>query len=344
MDWTVTDWPAQAGKALPTVAVFNEFISAIRERQAILGQSPLLSLIASPPPSPAYSAGVVAALQQWIETNLTAFVQSHTAGARYPTTQYDAAASIPVYSGLDDLLTRVGAGAVVGGVRTWRRYRDLSGANLGGQCQSADLILTCIFSDLMKAVNGLIWTRQLEGGSLWANAENWNGFGSGYISWPAAQAIAVATYALNGPGGIIWTYAGGGSAGDNADPMRAQLMMRLSRALVNLPAGCPAVAVDWHVYPRVFFPTNAVFDPLGELDATGNPLAQTAWQRWRTQAFSANAALYHSADTLPGNHAQPPWCGDPTASAACRGFGIQSLGDTRALLRWDVDGGLVYVA
>jgi len=85
MAWTITDWTN--GPDWSSLTNVNDFISAVRERQIALGQTPSPSLAVAG--DDVQLASLWRGLQSWVEDNYQAFAVSHDAGVKRAATYYD---------------------------------------------------------------------------------------------------------------------------------------------------------------------------------------------------------------------------------------------------------------
>ena len=348
MAWPITDWTTNPDWA--AIANINAFIGAVRERQSALddAQTPALANVGDD----VQLASLWAGLQQWVEDNYAAFVQSHDAGVKRATTYHDDK-DHDAYATLAALLTAAGAGAA-----NWRRYTthpDDGGSDLGGQMQAGDIIGPWVFEDLQKALNAMVWTQNSITYIDGASGGRYRGDRGTGSTWAVSKAGAEADWHALGFGpheGPIAGTAGKWSYPLQSDDWQAHGERRTRKCKLWSAIGTGINrAIDWHVYTIAARYSSIgwsgqveTFDANGEVDASSNPITQDAWHRWRTESPAADVAQPESTDYIAAVLTTfPNWCQEPHTggNADLQAQGWQT-GNHWAKVRWDVAGGFDY--
>ena len=158
-----------AGATMQNLAFVNELLTAYSEHRQVLGQSAVAPLVTA---NTIQSSDFWAAMQGWVESNLTSFVD-HTATIAGET-------AVPMWT-VANFKTQSGLTGSGTGNGMWRRLTGDSWANWTdyasaiftyGGCQPSDVKGPWLIQDLETALLNLLWTTSSSGDSA---------TGAGYI-------------------------------------------------------------------------------------------------------------------------------------------------------------------
>ena len=369
MGWSTTDWtPGNIQQYA------NEFWEAIKERKIIMGQD--VSSFHIPTAGAQIQAASVSAptsptgtfsfrwLQDWLFdwANIGMFRRSHDANGD----------PIPAPTDGDELYAVTNWGpysllASVSGIPAKNQFRrattwptdwtdwndpaySLGKIELYSPWQTGDILGPWIPADIQSAINKLVWRL---GSRRWTNnGENnrWEGQTSYYREgrdWDEAKAEAEADYQeVGSQGNYFECYSAGArwyvprNTGYDAKLKRSWGWLEVydmpDDFAREVDWGFPALMYqsdDWSGYPMWDANGDAVVEGNNWLGTTVHAASSGTSYMWPT-AVGNNVTPEDYPNWLPGNPNVDPWI-------HTRGYGVYTA---RTLIRWNVAGGLTYIA
>lgn len=343
--WTTTDW-ADADWA--AIAVIQDFVKSVREKQSILGQT-LMDI-------PAVGADVQdhafwETLQQWIIDYCPLFQRSHgDDGVEYTFPQ--TATYPPTMWTLATLCTAAGISGT--SFRRYTTHPDDSGTELYGVMQAGDIIGPWIMEDLQKMLNMLVWTTACDTGTGYTHDTSWTdallqgsaGFGGYYLdaggAWDAAMTDASGDYPEGGYGGEPQgEYVYGITYDVPPDGWAADAWTNTNHRFGHITTTLPTAIkrdIAWSCYVEETDGA-ATFTPVG-FDSFGAGYVEDDFNIWKTDPGDAAASPTSSIREGKETPACPTWTGVP--GLVFEGVGYQVVGLPLAYLNWHVTDGLEY--
>ena len=349
------------------LAIVNAFVAAHNERSLALNllTEPLASYTTE---HHAQSLQVWRwQFQQWINANYVGFApRKRKVGAAWELwpapAYYTGEAALPSWAVLGWAAFCESAGCSASGFRRvpagnswpadWRNLGDPAYAF--GMIQAGDLIGPWIIDDLYRMFNEMVWTVRTHDWEI-TSEEECAVIGEGVdAAWSQAVAGAEDMYPWPWPAAVQSPQASTLGWKDDQPPYSYVADIGRNRAMAAIDGVWTArkKEADWYVLPAAPGVTGGVFDAYA--DPPDSPSETTfgelLWHLWRTELppttddadFRSGAQLgEYGGRPAPGRDAGA-WCAEPGALAPTqRGWRGD---DWRVVLRWDVTGGLAYVA
>ena len=329
MGWS-HDWSSSPSPAV-SLALVNEFMTAVRQRDAIVAGAPtgdFTDLAAEDIAQDGGGAGGdwpmgwIYKLQAWVELNYMAFVKPRGEAG------YDGEADQGYFGDLADLFSEAGLGH-----EDWRRYtvHPADGGEVAyGRAEAADVAGTWLFHDLQAVLNVLIETAHTASWYAQGETNDFGGAANDVEGWAAAKAAAEADWS----GGTLnespaaWTY--GVDRGGTPQLFNAELHRTAAYAYVLGVWDGVERAVDW------YFASEKIYAPFVDtifFDANGDDVLEDQLSHWLTDADPAGTAFYSS--TKLGTTAKPAWCAEPTGGhSIIRGYQKKVTSPADVVIRW----------
>lgn len=325
MAWTTTSW--SAGCATISVALLNEFESAVNERQRALDGNLAFD------PLTAQGATVDharwEAMQQWVEDNLTSFIVSHDAGTKRSAGYYDNKATIDYYANLAAVFSAAGLGTA-----TWRAYTTHptdAGADQARQVDTADIMGHWNPEDLQKVLNVLVWTGERSSSIVDGDhnySVGWN------ADWPTAKGICEAAWPTATTGTVLIEGTTAGSLWEgplykaeagHADVQHAAVVGNYSKS-----------KVEYYLIPIANY---RVFDGQGDWAGEDEDKYNLMETLTNNDGDGAPATATMTFTKLFDHTVFPPnWCAQPNGGDTAKGY---ETGEGFVVL-WNVTDGFDY--
>ena len=333
MGWS-HDWSSSPSPAV-TLALVNEFMTAVRQRDAIVAGEPtggFADLAAEDiaqdggGASLEWPQGWIYELQLWVEHNYMAFVKPRGEAG------YDGEADQGYFGDLADLFSEAGLGH-----EEWRRYtvHPSDGGEVAyGKAAAADAAGTWLFHDLQAVLNVLIETARTASWSAQGETNSYVGYDAfpmGTEGWAQAKAAAEADWTGTSVNSTPAASTYGIDLGGTPQEFGASLARTAAYAHILGVWDGVERAVDWYFASEKIY---APFVDTIEFDAYGDDVIEDVLSHWLTDADPAGTDFYSS--TKLGATTKPtPWCAEPTGGQSIiRGYQRQVTSPADVVIRW----------
>jgi hypothetical protein len=348
MAWT--GLPATQSTDWSSISFCSQFWAAVRERKMAIGESTAdwdlpaagadVQDMGTAEPTGVTDEFSVWVLQDWIETNCTAFVATLDASSNPITTAtYDGGTADPEMWTWQRAVDRV-----LGG-NGWTRRTEIGTS--WGKVTAGDYFASHLWNELSSVLNELVWTLLWTGDEWDADGEtNHAGvtegllyaFGTG-ANWAAAKTSSESEYANQASEDRVpRAYSRGDELAGGT--YNARLDRRYSYNVASNLSTDFAKAIDFFIWPRDF-PRG--WHAHGESWTSG---------QWAFHAASTGAAADSAVlSSVIGDTAltQPTWCSEPTyPNGEGHGWQVGREGGPPqssaafAIVRWNVTNGFTY--
>jgi len=341
-NWSIIDWTTNPYWSELTNV--NDFISAIRERQTAIGDTPLMGLKAEG--EDVQLASVWADMQQWIIDHYNDFAISHAAGMRHPVDYYDAAGNVQHYANLAALFSA--AGLSTSTFRAYATHPDDGGSDLSHKLTSGEIIGPWIFEDIQKCLNAMIWQQGDVGWDGTASKYGEAGLQFGWLDpnhpgpWAVVKTDVEADWDVVTPGDYApWATTRARFNFDGDYGAYATRLRSRCRCVDNLGTGISR-AIRWFVWATA--PPIYNEGDVTEWHNNGETrISEDAWACWLVDSPSSDVTNPFSSDSLgdPAALPFPAWCQEPTADPGDRQDTTKGweIDYDNCLVQWDVANG-----
>ena len=318
------------------VAIHNEFIAALVERQTVLVQSTADAVVAGDVAQDTALGGgggkhSLIEIVTWINGGCSLFVQNRVTTTGAAITDYDGAATIDMWTAANLWRTVNGNADNSGGPPCY--LVGVGGDAVYRTPQAGDVLRAETFIAVQDALNLLVWT---SAGGTWGSASAYTGGSGEQASCAEAKAAAIADWHSWIASGYpyAYCYATYSSYWDYYD---AGMGRASAYSTVSFNSAPCAAALDFYTYI-----TSYDWEGGWDFDAQGDAVEDEKWIKFDGTSVSVADSSKTSIEFAQTSSSQPPnWPVGCPEGGASRGWETRN---GRGILRWDVAGGFEYVA